>query len=144
MATTNTTITPAEYLTMLESHDWYYSYSDDATVSRAGRASYAELTAIAVSSEAMTALFRAFCDHIHQGADKPSIETLQAEAATPAVQFTIHTDVVSGWRTKSCNIQLLRQAFSAKQEAEDMLALVKQTNPKAFIKQATPAAGASA
>ncbi|OUS15262.1 hypothetical protein A9Q88_11950 [Gammaproteobacteria bacterium 50_400_T64] len=141
MATANTTITPAEYLTMLESHDWYYSYSDDVTVSRAGRASYAQLTAIAESSEAMTALFKAFCDHIHQGADKPSIEALQPETTPEAEQFTIHTDVVTGWRTKSCNIQLLNQVFNARQEAEEMLALVKQTTPKAFIKQ-TAAAGA--
>lgn len=142
MATTNTTITPAEYLAMLESYDWHYRYSDDVKASRAGRASYTQLTAIAESSEALTALFRAFCDHVHQGADKPSIETLQAEEASPAAQFTIHTDDVTGWRTKSCNIQLLNQAFIARQEAEDMLALVRQTNPKAFIKQAAPVAGA--
>lgn len=48
--------------------------------------------------------------------------------------FTIHTDVITEWRRKVRNVQLIAREFSDQVEAFKTLDRVRKTNPNAFIK----------
>lgn len=50
------------------------------------------------------------------------------------VIFTIHTDVITEWRKKIRDVQLIGKEFTSPVEAQATLDLVKKSNPKAFIK----------
>lgn len=57
-------------------------------------------------------------------------DTLAAHHAV----FTIHTDVITDWRRKVRDVQLIAREFSSQIEALATLERVRKTNPKAFIK----------
>jgi hypothetical protein len=59
-----------------------------------------------------------------------------SQAALTAHQavFTIHTDVITDWRRKVRDVQLIAREFSSQVEALATLERVRKTNPKAFIK----------
>lgn len=50
------------------------------------------------------------------------------------VIFTIHTDVITEWRKKIRDVQLIGKEFTNHIEAQTTLDRVKKSNPKAFIK----------
>lgn len=50
------------------------------------------------------------------------------------VIFTIHTDVITEWRKKIRDVQLIGKEFTNHIEAQATLDRVKKSNPKAFIK----------
>jgi hypothetical protein len=50
-------MTPAEYWTALQRHDWFHYFSDDARVERAGAARERELQALADSDAQLQPLF---------------------------------------------------------------------------------------
>lgn len=58
----------------------------------------------------------------------------QVAASTHKAVFTIHTDVVTEWRRKILDVQLIAREFSDQAEAQAVLIRVRKTNPKAFIK----------
>ena len=58
----------------------------------------------------------------------------QAPLTTHQAVFTIHTDVITEWRRKIRDVQLIAREFTSQVEAETTLERVRKTNPKAFIK----------
>jgi hypothetical protein len=59
-----------------------------------------------------------------------------SQAALTAHQavLTIHTDVITDWRRKVRDVQLIAREFSSQVEALATLERMRKTNPKAFIK----------
>lgn len=55
------------YYDLLSRHDWYYTFSDDGSVYRAGAASEANLRKIADESPEHRALFEGFAKHYFSG-----------------------------------------------------------------------------
>lgn len=61
-----------DYLEKLENHDWYYHYSDDGRVWRAGKARRAELRALADSENVYNLMYQACHDlHFRDNATEP-------------------------------------------------------------------------
>lgn len=58
----------SDYYDLLAQHDWYFSYSDDGRVYRAGVASLRTLREIARESEEHQELYLAFQRHYFSGA----------------------------------------------------------------------------
>lgn len=61
------TTTLNDYYDLLARHDWYYSFSDDGRVWRAGVVAEKELQRIALESDAHGALLAGFRDHYFSG-----------------------------------------------------------------------------
>lgn len=59
--------TLADFYDMLERADWYYAFSDDGGVFRAGEAHFAKLNTMADQSPAHRALFDGFKKHFFTG-----------------------------------------------------------------------------
>ena len=57
----------ASYWDLLNSHDWYYCFSDDGGVYNAGRRAHAVMDELANTSQEHRALFIAFSDHMFTG-----------------------------------------------------------------------------
>lgn len=57
-----------------------------------------------------------------------------APATAHQAVFTIHTDVMTEWRHKILNVQLIAREFTSQAEAQAVLERVRNSNPKAFIK----------
>lgn len=71
-------MTLAEFHARLRSHDWFYHYSDDGRVYRAGADSAARLAELSKESEDHSRLYKAFCDAMLH--DKPQpLKELRAE-----------------------------------------------------------------
>jgi len=56
-------MTPREYWTACRLHDWFYTYSDDPGVYRAGKEDRNRLMSVANSDEELKAIFLAWQDH---------------------------------------------------------------------------------
>ena len=61
----NTTL--REYYGILNSHDWYYSFSDDYTVYRKGRDAQIKIEGMAEQSEEHKKLYSGFKNHYFSG-----------------------------------------------------------------------------
>lgn len=56
-------MTPRQYWTACRIHDWFYSYSDDSNVYRAGSDDRARLESIASQDPELQAIFKAWEEH---------------------------------------------------------------------------------
>lgn len=52
-----------DFQSMLDNHDWYYGYSDDHRVWRAGEAESKRIQAVSKESEAHAKLYQEYCDN---------------------------------------------------------------------------------
>ena len=60
-------MTPEAYLKKLQSHDWYYNYSDDNRVYNAGLAEERDLRAIARTDPELEQLFESYLAFVFSG-----------------------------------------------------------------------------
>ena len=59
------------YYKMLEAHDWYYDFSDDPRVFRAGQGALGKLQTIAKQSQEHLALFNAYKTYVNKKGPRP-------------------------------------------------------------------------
>jgi hypothetical protein len=63
-----------EYFKELQSHDWYYEYSDDHSVWTKGKNNLGRLQAAAQENEAMLRMYNDYADYVFNKMPKPVIE----------------------------------------------------------------------
>lgn len=63
-----------DYYQKLESHDWYYDYSDDYTVWSRGHRIHQQLKEISKLSKEHEQLYKEFVDYIFHGGNDPRLE----------------------------------------------------------------------
>jgi hypothetical protein len=63
-----------EYYKMLESMDWYYHYSDDMRVWRAGEAKQSELKRLASLDPILADMYSDYVDYVYNNKPKPKVE----------------------------------------------------------------------
>ena len=65
-------LTPAEFWRLLEQHDWYYSYSDDARAWRAGAAKAAAIQAALRADLSLSPLYERWIAWVNGEAEHPT------------------------------------------------------------------------
>jgi hypothetical protein len=64
-----------EYFKELQSHDWYYEYSDDHSVWTRGKNNSRRLQSAAQENEVMLRMYKDYADYVFNKMPKPVIET---------------------------------------------------------------------
>jgi hypothetical protein len=113
---TTTTMTPTEFWDACEKHDWFYDYSDDARVWRAGDAERKRLQLIAKDSAELQAIYEGFVGYHFSGV---AFGTEKRPKPIRPVTSTREAASLPGTSPAVLTNQTIREMIQAEEDEQD-------------------------